>query len=106
MTTQEINVSIALLLGWVPNQNPNFKRDMEKTWKSPSGGLSFLPDYCGSIFAAWEIVEFVSHQFTLQRLEKSKKWICTMNEWGRDGSVADTAPMAICLAFLKLNAGN
>lgn len=59
-------------------------------------------NYVNSIEAVWEIVEHMQEQFTLQRLQDCKQWICTMNSQGENGVVSGTAPRAICLAFLKL----
>lgn len=60
-----------------------------------------LKDYAGSILAAWEIVEHFD-KFVLARADA--EWVCS-NIWDAHKpplGVADTAPMAICLAFLKL----
>lgn len=57
-----------------------------------------LPDYSGSIAAAWEIAEKLP-VFSLSRI--GKVWHCSL--MGGDYAVSDAAPMAICLAFLKLN---
>lgn len=65
------------------------------------------PDYCHSIEAAWEIVEWCrthKRQFHLDTTNVS--WYCLIGH-SQNGSLvfpgeALTAPMAICLAFLKL----
>jgi hypothetical protein len=70
--------------------------------------------YTTDIRAAWEIVEFVPHKvydqwFRLQRTSSGYQagWYRAMGAYQEsDAPVAeeeaDTAPMAICLAFLKL----
>ena len=60
-----------------------------------------LPDYCGSIETAWEIVEKMD-VFVIGK--NKKKWLAAKN-WENNIenlSEADTASMVICLAFLKL----
>lgn len=72
-----------------------------------------LPDYCHSIEAAWEVVDSLrtrSPRCFFRLDEASGGWLCTI-EW-REGNINEipkfvewltaTAPMAICLAFLKL----
>lgn len=63
-----------------------------------------IPPYCNSIEAAWEIVEKIEW-FCLQKEHDGSGWTV----WDMAGTeeanlivTADTAPMAICLAFLKL----
>jgi hypothetical protein len=92
MTDSEINEAVAVKLG-------------------PSGKIQAdypLP-YCTSIAAAWEVVESVCRKdkwFELYRLKE--EWVCVFENTSFRGSPdsyeasAHTAPMAICLAFLKL----
>lgn len=97
MTDQEINDAVASKLHW--------------------GGKSIKThiDYCHSIEAAWEIVEHIRQRPNPKALinpsyaweihAKRKSWIVYMTgpTWKQMVSAeADTAPMAICLAFLKL----
>lgn len=69
-----------------------------------------VPDYSHSLKAAWEIVEHLKGNFFLVRGfpmndPLADEWTC---QFGTDHSPmmirgqAETAPMAICLAFLKL----
>lgn len=73
-----------------------------------------VKDYCNDIKAAWEIVE--KHNISLIKTDQGH-WYAIPNfglselspdEWYFSacenglGTLADTAPMAICLAFLKL----
>jgi len=101
MTDEEINISVARKLGW----------------KECDGHELWPKNYCHSIEAAWEVVEqpglFVEVNKKLNRkFGEEKIWTtyyCTLWKDGEfdDGKVysveADTAPMAICLAFLKLD---
>ena len=100
MTDQEINGAVARKLG------------VNRIIKSsePSGILQWVEpvkDYCHSIEAAWEVVEWI-HQNGGKLLWKpmfelshsGNGWLCRMRQ--EPYEAADTAPMAICLAFLKL----
>ncbi len=86
MTDQEINEAVARKLG------------------ASYCDCKFLPhaiehkNYCTSIAAAWEIWDHFNEMATLTKL--NGLWVL---DYGRKFVVnADTAPMAICLAFLKL----
>ncbi len=112
MTDTEINEAVAKKLGkpykdipW--HQNTHGHRTgmdgfcidgCEK--KFPDGYQ--VPDYCNSIEAAWDVVEKV-FSARLSKNPAGHKWLF---EFIEDGIIhtaqADTAPMAICLAFLKL----
>jgi len=110
MTDQEINEAVARKLGWTKKSFEGRKG----FWFKPNYNLpNNIPYYCNSIEAAWEVVEWIRINFPeeILRLE------CVGNEWefgptmmcGDEEFIsdttngrADTAPMAICLAFLKL----
>lgn len=70
------------------------------------GVCLIIPDYCHSIAAAWEIVEYMYEKGTSVLLDGAyddRNWECSwITSDVRYMGVADTAPMAICLAFLKL----
>lgn len=109
MTDPEINEAIAQKFGWMRDENnPNafWSPDSNRLTQAPIA----VPDYCHSIAAAWEIVEFL--------YQKRFQVIVNVGAIGR-GRVtaaiatcgayrlavteeADAAPMAICRAFLKL----
>ncbi len=115
MTPQEINEAVARKLGWVQMSTPD-------NWKHPDfGEFLDIPNYSQDISAAWEMMEkkeiavlptdkgwyATSNDSRLDEGECLELWIptaCgTRNECGCGRCViADTAPMAICLAFLKL----
>ena len=86
-----------------------------KYWNFPDGtyayGEPFLPDYSTSIAAAWELVPRVdSYRFSITR--QDGQWFASFDAqekdsqfyprtWSMGWGKADTAPLAICLAFLK-----
>lgn len=87
MTDQEINEAVAKKLGIDPF---SFERDANR-------------DYCHSIEAAWEILKTAIEyecQLTYHHwADGTDFWEASINEQKAE---ADTAPMAICKAFLKL----
>lgn len=93
MTNEEINEAVARRLGWSQDHG---------IWERNNDPFrAALPDYCTDIKAAWEIVpkleKFVLHYQT-------DRWVCTFkNGDDVESIVADTAPMVICKAFLKLD---
>lgn len=111
MTDNEINEAVARKLGYdirLPHhaENPFLVRRVEPGDHSISD--EEIPDYCHSIEAAWEIVVSLMPRYTLC-LEGDQEWSAdfyTVNEEedviARCEASADTAPMAICKAFLKL----
>lgn len=123
MTPQEINEAVARKLGWVTRPCKVCKAD---TFFNPAekvilliGVLASLgdckpfhgiiPDYCGSIAAAWEIVEYlrkkeISVIIEAWPMEFKKAYSCKLTAFAETPIFAEAhdAPMAICLAFLKL----
>lgn len=120
MEAIQINEAVARKLGWTYNEK-------HKHWHQPtseSGGNCWdFPDFANNIEAAWEIVlahpednlcwkypgrsETAMSQFGITLLENGQ-WRAG---WGNTSpyeeffdvyAEADTAPRAICLAFLKL----
>lgn len=103
MTDQEINEAVARKLGWKEAGHLGWMSDSTK-YKKPDDVICRKPgppDYCHDIKAAWEIMLYVDKNGpdfnvgTNQNawyVESNKKILCE----------AATAPMAICLAFLKL----
>lgn len=106
MTPQEINEAVARKLGWKDNypvyqiKDPAYRQIL-----SP-------PDYCGDIRAAWEIVERIQlSEYLVKVIGKRQPeytfFACEIRTYKPEEKIivmesADTAPMAICLAFLKL----
>ena len=92
MTNQEINEAVARKLGWL--------KDYEGFWVRGEKYMESLPDYCTSIAAAWEVVE----KWDTVQFERTndRQWILVVDRNEIAAEYADTAPMAIALAFLKL----
>jgi predicted Zn-dependent protease len=112
-STVEINESVARKLGWRLSDeihDHSFLTSCYSHWCNGQEGSAKVKDYAGSIQASWEIVGFVNSKFLLMKIEQelgNAEWsvIIRHNDptmqnkyYGR----ADTAPMAICKAFLKL----
>lgn len=111
-TDAEVNELVARKLGW------NTHIGFPGLWIKPGGVKkrkdhlgdfvetdmqSCLPDYCHSIVEAWEVAEkceSIVLDHGLDRETLRLRWSCVMNN--AVCCIADTAPMAICLAFLKL----
>lgn len=93
MTDQEINEAVARELGYVSaSQVPGI----------------YYADYCHSIAAAWELIDNMTDRFDYVEVIKANtsRWSCGARNstvW-KTWESSDTAPMAICLAFLKLEA--
>lgn len=104
MTDEEVNITVARKLGWEykPKDMSNFYGYSD--WISPWHVRENLPDYCHSIEAAWEVVEYCLKlgPIDLDGSDGVFRFF-VFNDKGPDYCAeADTAPMAICLAFLKL----
>ena len=98
MTPQKINEAVARKLGY---------KEAHGAFLEPYPSQRLIPNYCTSIAAAWEIVEFVELPMTMGNncVVKCKEWYCYWWDNANNSEAkehADTAPMAICLAFLKL----
>lgn len=106
MTDQEINEAVARKLGRKKLDRPDYSLDHPYSWKNERGGLMDVPDYCHSIEAAWEIVKRMNlNCHVVSIVCEVKTFYVQFVNWGEiwNGPVATKAPMAICLAFLKLN---
>lgn len=102
LTDQEINEAVARKLGWIKQT-----REFEPWKLSGHEGVMRSQyemdrefNYCTSIQAAWEIME--KYRFELWPSIHAGKWVCRPQGEGGIAEEADTAPMAICEAFLKL----
>lgn len=100
MKNSEINEAVARRLG---------KGHIQDGWEK----VCIIPDYTDSIQAAWEIVAFLkNHSINLRLTDPLTGWYCSIFSWvgypdkskriNEVETEADTAPLAICLAFLKL----
>ncbi len=110
MTPKEINEAVARKLGW---------KKHKKTCEVPTPGASiftygnhwylegmicreFIANYCSSIAAAWEIVEKFK-EYQIEKLKGPTEYYVRLGNVGdKLWAKSETAPMAICLAFLKL----
>lgn len=103
MTNNEINEAVARKLGW---------KDDPDGWIQPNGPwFPMPPAYSTKIEAAWEILEHCCSRGFAVKIEQDfgmEFWRATICDDRKietkcclheDG---DTAPLAICLAFLKL----
>lgn len=105
-TPQEINEAVARELGWVRIS------DETRSFQWQKDAMNFLydaPDYCHSIAAAWEVVESLKDKYVTIEKGVLSPYMCSIN-WAEGEQTdfviveyADTAPMAICLAYLKLS---
>lgn len=124
MNEQETNILVAEKLGWVLKHNNLHGCDMYQRgtdWRMPwmitwngdgpycGDGANGLPRYVLDIQAAWEIIEKLKKDFYFVNIDwvAQKFWVCNLfmyqdKEKPSVGAQADTAPMAVCLAFLKL----
>lgn len=106
MTPAEINDAVALKLGVDGSSYPWVQTGPSKPWHITGGAQwcgeeeppKYFPDYCHDIKAAWDILQTLDKIFILEQQAKGQ-WRVDL---GRGPSYSDTAPMAICLAFLKL----
>lgn len=102
-----INEQVAKALGW---QQDTMGWLEPSGWKAVEGGVmrrgqSKLPDYSRSIEAAWEIVEKMHEQKMRMGLNKfdGGYTVSFDQTYSSDGwTDAEKAPLAICLAFLKV----
>lgn len=78
-------------------------------WTKGKDYFCRVPNYCEDIKAAWEIVNSLGSDYWIDLDQQhSPDWVCSISKGGpvrlnpRAEARAGTAPMAICLAFLKL----
>jgi hypothetical protein len=101
--------AVARKLGWEPAK----WEDGLPVWRKGKPGDSWkiigdLPDYCDSIEAAWEIMERLAQLGFYIELPKHGRWNVDIEHGLSTSSLTcyeginKSAPMAICLAFLKL----
>ena len=116
MTNEAINEAVARKLGWKPIEIQKFteidggrRLKINNTWANDFSQLPCLPNYCEDVEAAWEIVSKKFSSFFLSYDECTETWFVKWDNQRRCEkdcrykAEADAAPMAICLAFLKLN---
>ena len=99
MTDTEINEAVAKKLGYWKNEMIPGR----VTYTKGPNTVAPTPDFCNSMEAAWELVEKMEW-FCIEKDHNTGAW----SVWDMAGTEeatlicnADTASMAICLAFLK-----
>lgn len=97
---ENINEQVARKLGWTITGECGGLKAFRNFKETEFSEQEYIPNYAGSIQAAWEIVEHQKYAFSLARDAQYPLW----DAWfaGGDHVQADTAPLAICLAFLEL----
>lgn len=110
MIETDINELVAQKLGWTWNEKVGWRTADGKSYLQSSGlptvDFKELPDYCTDIKAAWEVVENLNQNGTTIAIVNryDKEWsVKIMDKPPGLEIVADTAPMAIALCFLKLS---
>lgn len=104
MTDQELNEAVARKLGWQEGEGFDRVKSWERVTESGNclARLPFPPAYSTSIEAAWEIVN-AGHVDVVGK-HQNGKWSAGKNNQAIAQFIeAETAPRAICLAFLKIN---
>lgn len=104
MTNDEINAKIARLQGWTETPGEYC------SWQKHIGFVVYCrdsaPDYTDSMQYAWELVDEITRQdgFSVEVRDNGRSFnsVCTVTEDGGIITVAssDTAPRAICLAYI------
>lgn len=113
MTDQELNEAVAKKMGYAVAyanmRGLKIPLMREKENKSlMTDGYSDVPNYCTDIGAAWKIVERCFSSFYLSFDECTETWFCradccrVVEDSCKWRSESDTAPRAICEAFLKM----
>jgi len=82
-------------------------KDEHGYWPPPRPGKNFssqqIPEYSYSISAAWEVFESIKGLNVISRDEDEGSWIVGSFETGKEIlAKADSAPVAICLAALRV----
>ena len=104
MTDMTLNERIATAKGWEE------LAAIEGSYKIPGGYAYRLPDWSGSIADAWGLVEEIGSAGrrdmypVIWQDKGTDLWVC---EFGKIQSPqwCDTAPEAICLAYLAVKGG-
>ncbi len=109
MTNKEINEACARKLGLALGKDAD---TLGKVFESGIDEWRMLPNYSTDIKAAWEIVDYLQEKefivkVTAWPMETRKAYSCHIKELAvnHPGWFSEdyTAPMSICLAFLKLS---
>lgn len=106
MTDEEVNIAVVRKLGYTDLRIEKSATACNELIAYRGAASQRVPNYCRSIAAAWEAVDSQKTlEFYISNVGHRRIWRCKVISYGMD-LVADveaaTAPMAICLAFLKL----
>ena len=104
-----LNAAIALKLGWKNQRGMWVSKEaqaLEEAGNPPLDLGQISPrNFCEDIATIWEVVENLPPNVVFGLIKIGKQWLCQMGP--EDGKrveiIADTAPLAVCRAFLKLN---
>lgn len=107
MTDQEKNEEIARKLGYSVGKIKSTKEIViNRDGKTPKfmkcDDIERLPDYLNDIRVAWEILTDHCEEWTIQCPGPFVHVDLQTKDYSRESAQADTAPRAICEAFLKL----
>lgn len=104
----QINIEVAKKLGWTITGECGGLKAFRNFKENEISEQEYIPAYSTDIRAAWEIVEYLKiklgHKITstVIVLTDGAQWYCHLQAPGLIQGVGDTAPIAICKAFLKL----
>lgn len=104
MTDTELNEAVARKLGWAKQPNGQWNKSHPLCGEVVM--FAGFPDYCNDIKAAWEIMESITKESERKQcgpvvsLTHDGQWHFRV---GNTIEQADTAPRAICEAYLKLS---
>lgn len=108
MTDQELNEAVARKLGYDVFETYGYSGERVTNIRR-NNEVDPLPDYSGSIAAAWGIFDFLISKGgggAVLYSEQRKLWEAAITDKGNTSGdsieTSDTAAKAICLAFLKL----
>lgn len=108
MTKKTINERVAAVKGFQPYRQQRTGHIVPLMWFDGvyDSNSAFQKDWQHSIADAWELVEEMTYQVRAVRPPKPARggYLVEMLN-GRD-QIADTAPEAICLAWLSIHEGN
>lgn len=103
MTNHEINEQVARKLGYKKDHQDIEDSDGYDYWDDGKHPHKDELDFTTSISAAWEIVEHLKPTHFIQVWEYPTYCNCRIiREQRVFEAQANTAPLAVCLAFLKL----
>jgi len=104
MNDQELNEAVARKLGY-------WKDDILNSYTKGPNTVGPTPNFCEDISAAWEIVtSFLATRSSLRSfrldINNTSRWYAQFRDAEYErlsyDAIAETAPLAICKAFLKL----